>query len=226
MGNGFIRGILASALLAALLSAAPVSAQTGMACRFVLGFATLRDLIPNIVGECQGDQFFAANGDAQQHTTGGLLVWRKADNWTAFTDGTTTWLNGPEGLESRPNTERFAWEQDLAVATTVRTADTTPNTSTNATGAAGGIAGERMTTAVACDSRVSSATRGRLGRATSTQSSSAGGHRRSLAGPLADVLAERECGALRGERPAMRGVESSPPEGIATGLVPGEVAGK
>jgi plastocyanin len=39
-------------------------------------------------------------------------VWRKADNWTAFTDGHQTWLNGPFGLQRRLNTTRFAWEGD------------------------------------------------------------------------------------------------------------------
>ena len=84
-------------------------------CQFVLGFATLRDLIGHdIVGDCLENQRFAANGNAEQQTTGGLLVWRKADNWTAFTDGYRTWLSGPNGLEQRLNTERFAWEPDYA----------------------------------------------------------------------------------------------------------------
>jgi hypothetical protein len=39
-------------------------------------------------------------------------VWRKADNWTAFTDGYRTWVNGPAGLVRRLNTERFPWEGD------------------------------------------------------------------------------------------------------------------
>ena len=59
----------------------------------------------------------AQNGDGLQETTawhgkGGLLVWRKSDNWTAFTDGSTTWVNGPYGVQRRPNAERFAWEKD------------------------------------------------------------------------------------------------------------------
>ncbi|MYB77409.1 MAG: hypothetical protein F4X83_09995 [Chloroflexi bacterium] len=84
-------------------------------CQFVLGFKTLRDLIGHdIVGECLEDQRYAANGNSEQHTTGGLLVWRKADNWTAFTDGYRTWLNGPNGLQQRLNTERFEWEADYA----------------------------------------------------------------------------------------------------------------
>jgi len=94
-----------------LSSAAVASAQTAPACQFVLGFKTLHDLIPDRVGNCVDNQLFAPNGDAQQHTsTGGLLVWRKVDNWTAFTDGYMTWINGPDGLVSRLNTERFPFE--------------------------------------------------------------------------------------------------------------------
>jgi hypothetical protein len=80
-------------------------------CEFMFGFKTLHDLIPEVVGECQSDEFHnPANGDGQQRTTNGLLVWRKADNWTAFTDGTTTWINGPMGLQSRAIDARFDWE--------------------------------------------------------------------------------------------------------------------
>ena len=84
-------------------------------CQFVLGFKALRDLIGHdIVGECLENEHHGANGDALQQTTGGLLVWRKADNRTAFTDGYRTWINGPNGLEQRLDTERFAWEADYA----------------------------------------------------------------------------------------------------------------
>jgi len=38
------------------------------------------------------------------------MVWRKADNWTAFTSGSITWVNGPYGVEERRNEERFEWE--------------------------------------------------------------------------------------------------------------------
>src|SRR5947209_3438496 len=38
------------------------------------------------------------------------MAWRKADNWTAFTNGYETWINGPAGLARRLNTERFTWE--------------------------------------------------------------------------------------------------------------------
>lgn len=101
-------------LVGVLLSirGAPASAQEP--CKFVLGFATLRELIgAEKVGACLEDQQTnPENGNAEQRTTGGLMVWRKADNFTAFTDGGTTWVNGPNGLESRPNAERFSWERD------------------------------------------------------------------------------------------------------------------
>ena len=80
-------------------------------CQFVLGFKILRDLVGHdIVGACLESEHYNATGDSVQQTTGGLLVWRKADNWTAFTDGYHTWINGPNGLVQRLNTERFDWE--------------------------------------------------------------------------------------------------------------------
>ena len=101
---------MAVALAAALLPGAPQQSPAG--CHFALGFATLRDLIgPAVVGDCLEDEHFnPANGNSEQRTSGGLLVWRKLDNWTAFTDGYRTWVNGPFGLQQRLNTERFDWE--------------------------------------------------------------------------------------------------------------------
>jgi hypothetical protein len=88
----------------------PVDAQT-VDCGFTLGFKTIHDMIPEIVGNCRENEWHnAENGDGLQQTTGGLLVWRKLDNWTAFTNGSVTWINGPFGLQSRANTERFSWE--------------------------------------------------------------------------------------------------------------------
>ena len=97
------------ALIALLLPATSTPASAA-SCSFVLGFKTLHDLIPQQVGDCLDNETYGANGDSLQHTTGGLLVWRKADNWTAFTDGYHTWINGPYGLAERLNTQRFSWE--------------------------------------------------------------------------------------------------------------------
>ena len=80
-------------------------------CRFRFGFKLLHDMASTIVGNCLDDEGHnAQNGDGLQHTTNGLLVWRKADNWTAFTNGYWTWINGPNGLVQRLNTQRFPWE--------------------------------------------------------------------------------------------------------------------
>ena len=101
-------------VLTLLLPASPVVAADH--CQFVLGFATLKALIdevegPDKVGDCLENQWSnPVNGDALQQTTGGLMVWRKLDNWTAFTDGYRTWINGPHGLQARLNTETFDWE--------------------------------------------------------------------------------------------------------------------
>ena len=94
-----------------------IGASTAVAadCQFVLGFNTLRNLIGHdIVGECLENEHYNEISDSVQQTTGGLMVWRKADNWTAFTDGYRTWVNGPNGLQQRLNTERFEWEADYA----------------------------------------------------------------------------------------------------------------
>lgn len=91
-------------------------------CQFILGFKVIHDQIPDIVGDClENERFNPKNGNTEQRTTahhgrGGLLVWRKSDNWTAFTDGTWTWVNGPYGLQKRLNTERFSWEEDQSRA--------------------------------------------------------------------------------------------------------------
>jgi hypothetical protein len=101
------------ALLAPTL-AAPTPARAAD-CQFVLGFNTLHNLIPATVGQCRENVHYDAQGNGVQATDGptgqgGLLVWRKADNFTAFTDGYRTWVNGPFGLQLRLNSQRFAWE--------------------------------------------------------------------------------------------------------------------
>ncbi len=102
-------------LLAAVVTPVASGASSG-SCQFILGFKTLHDSIPAIVGDCVDNQAFTANGDAQQHTANGLLVWRKSDNYTAFTDGYQTWVNGPNGVQSRLNTQVFPWETPAAGA--------------------------------------------------------------------------------------------------------------
>lgn len=99
-------------LLFILIALTPATAKAAD-CEFVLGFATLRDLVGHeIVGECLENERYNEIGDSVQQTTGGLLAWRKADNWTAFTDGYLTYINGPVGLQWRLNSSRYFWEAD------------------------------------------------------------------------------------------------------------------
>lgn len=97
---------LAAALL--LLGTAPTTQAQN--CQFVLGFATIQQMIPQIVGTCVTNEIHDQFGNANQMTTGGMMQWRKADNFTAFTDGFRSWVNGPCGLEMRLNSQRFPWE--------------------------------------------------------------------------------------------------------------------
>jgi hypothetical protein len=100
-------------LLASLLPSAASAAD----CQFQLGFKAIADQIPDVVGQCsENEHYNQRNGDSLQATSGGLLVWRKADNFTAFTDGYRTWVNGPLGLQRRLNTETFQWESPAADA--------------------------------------------------------------------------------------------------------------
>jgi hypothetical protein len=108
------------AVAAALLAGFAPGAHAQVApCRFQLGFADLARLLgPERAGVCREDQRVNPNGDGEQATSTGMLVWRKADNWTAFTDGYRTWLNGPNGLEDRLNTQRLPWEPDAGAFAT------------------------------------------------------------------------------------------------------------
>jgi hypothetical protein len=111
MPDNFLRASLTIVTLLLLwVPSIPALAQSAPPCQFILGFAALDAMLPVAAGDCLDNQTFAANGDAVQHTTVGEFVWRKADNWTAFTDGYHTWVNGPYGLQERLNSERFSWE--------------------------------------------------------------------------------------------------------------------
>mgnify|MGYP000616253813 CR=1 FL=1 len=108
---------LLSAILPVTAAAAPMHAG---GCEFRQGFAALRAAIPDVVGECLTAEHHDEVGNARQETTGwhgkgGLLYWRKADNWTGFTDGYRTWIAVRDGVVSRLNTERFDWEPDRLV---------------------------------------------------------------------------------------------------------------
>ena len=105
--------IVLAALLLALVSG--VGRAAAADCQFVLGFQSLHAMIPDTVGDCvENEQHHPGDGVTLQRTTHGLLVWEKATNHTAFTDGYHTWVVGPYGLQQRLNTERFDWEPPAA----------------------------------------------------------------------------------------------------------------
>ena len=89
-------------------------------CELKLGFRALASRSPRSSAPAwRTSTSTPPTATAEQRTTahhgqGGLLVWRKADNWTAFTDGYWTWVNGPNGVQRRLNTERFDWEAPAA----------------------------------------------------------------------------------------------------------------
>src|SRR5687768_14451626 len=88
-------------------------AVTPPACVFQMGFAEVQRKIPEIVGECVDNERAQPSGDSHQRTTKGLLVWRKADSATGFTDGHRSWVRGPDGeIRTRLNEERFPFEPD------------------------------------------------------------------------------------------------------------------
>ena len=109
--------LMAMAAVAALLALAFTAFGAGRAsaghhdCQFVLGFEALQAAIPDAVGDClENENHDPSDGITRQQTTGGTLVWHKANNWTGFTNGYQTWVSGPRGLQQRLSIERFAWE--------------------------------------------------------------------------------------------------------------------
>jgi hypothetical protein len=94
---------------AAAVSPSPEPEPDG--CRFGPRFADLRDRLgAEMVGDCLEPRHLADNGDALQATTNGLLIERKAGGSVAFSNGSQTWIDGPQGLQQRSNNERFGWE--------------------------------------------------------------------------------------------------------------------
>lgn len=88
-------------------------------CHFADDFAQLRDMIGHhIVGDCSwNERVNQANGDRYQATGNishpwGMMVWRQADGRVMWTDGGSTWILGPDGLQKRSNQQRFSWEPD------------------------------------------------------------------------------------------------------------------
>jgi phosphohistidine phosphatase SixA len=99
---------------AASPSPSPAASGSPVACTFVLGFGAMRDLVgAQTVGACVENQKQVQGTDnATQKTANGALFFRAIDNRVLFANATQTWINGPSGLVTRPNTQRFEWEGD------------------------------------------------------------------------------------------------------------------
>ena len=111
--------VVAIGLATAALVGGTGRAAAAADCRFVLGFEALHAMIPDTVGAClENEQHHPGQGVTHQRTTNGLLVWQKAGNHTAFTDGYRTWISGPLGLQQRLNSEQFDWEREAHAAFT------------------------------------------------------------------------------------------------------------
>ena len=95
---------------------APAPAPTRPACTLGGRFEQLvREVGTSVVGECvEEERTNPANGDAEQRTTRGLLVWRKADGIAAFTNGSATYYGCAEGIQRRSSGEPFACGLALA----------------------------------------------------------------------------------------------------------------
>jgi hypothetical protein len=118
MGGTSVLIAASIALVALLLTAtAPTVTAQGASssrepCGFIDGFRAFRGAAgTELVGDCL-EHSRATAGGVEQRTTNGLLVWDKTLNVVAFTDGHQTWVSGPNGIETRPNTERLAWEEE------------------------------------------------------------------------------------------------------------------
>jgi hypothetical protein len=130
--------VSASIVVLVALSALPARAQTG-SCQLAPIFVLLRDLLGRErVGECTGSMVRNELGDVTQPTTRGAFALRMADQVPTFSDGQTTWLYGPNGIESRPTGGRLAWETtgDRATPTPTPFATATPTPSFGAVPAA------------------------------------------------------------------------------------------
>jgi len=79
-------------------------------CQFPLGHAFLDSRFLQ-VDQCIHDEARTPDHDNTLHPAiDGLVVRQSADNGTAWTNGTQTWINGPNGVE-QPRTNRgFSWE--------------------------------------------------------------------------------------------------------------------
>jgi hypothetical protein len=73
--------------------------------RDVVGAAT--------VGECvENEREIPGDGNAEQRTTNGLLVYRAVDGRVLCANAAQTWIDRNRTIVTRPSNQRFEWEGD------------------------------------------------------------------------------------------------------------------
>jgi very-short-patch-repair endonuclease len=87
----------------------PTSAPTAVPCAFVRGFGALVDRLGvNTAGRClESERTNPSNGNSEQRTSRGMLVWLKDANVSAFTDGEMTWYGCFDRIEARQSSDPF-----------------------------------------------------------------------------------------------------------------------
>lgn len=86
-------------LIPAGAQAAPTFCSPGRVPQFVFGFADLRTMLGDVMGQPATCEFPDPNGtgDVHQRTTSGLAFWRKDTNTPTFTNGSEHWASTPAG---------------------------------------------------------------------------------------------------------------------------------
>ena len=110
----------AVALVAVLAVSGSIPTGLAAQCEIRPRFRVLAEALPELIGNCVASEALnGETGDIEQPVDGGVLVLRSADSTPVFTDGWQSWVAGPNGIETRLNSERLAWEPgeaSLAVA--------------------------------------------------------------------------------------------------------------
>ena len=118
----FLASLILAVLPRPLAAQATTFCPTGQAPHFVFGFADLKAMIGEAMGEPTTCEFPDPNGtgDVHQRTTTGLAFWRKSTNTPTFTNGFEHWGHTPAGwvywtgTSIDPAADAIAWQPAAA----------------------------------------------------------------------------------------------------------------
>src|SRR4051794_202477 len=94
-----VAAVLGGSLLPATAQSVDTHCSAGQTPQFVLGFADMKAMLGEAMGQPVTCEFPDPNGtgDVHQQTTTGLAFWRKTTNTPTFTNGSEHWANAPSG---------------------------------------------------------------------------------------------------------------------------------